>query len=83
MSHILLHNIPMDDIVKLFMSHKFLNDDDSEVMSFAPSEQSKKIFLIQTLQHLKLSLWLMICDVLDNTKSTKHVGSQLKNGKLL
>ena len=80
--HILLDNVPTDDIVKIFSSHKLLTDEDMEVISFAPSEYLKMQFLFQYLQNLKLTMWLMICDILHNTKSMKHIGSQLNDGKL-
>ena len=80
MYHILLDNIPMDDIGKMFSSRKIFTNDDLEVISFTPSEYLKRQFVLQTLQCLKLSVWIMICDVLDNTKFKSSVGSQLRYG---
>ena len=72
----------MDDICKMFNSRNIFTNDDLEVISFTPSEYLKRQFVLQTLQGLKLSMWIMICDVLDNTKFKSSVGSQLRDGKL-
>ena len=82
LNHILLESMPMDDIFKLLNSQKILTDDDVEVILFSPSEYLKKQLLLRHSLHLKLSAWAIICDVLDNTKSMRHVGSQLMDGKL-
>ena len=82
MYHILLDNIPMDDIGKMFSSHNIFTNDDLEVISFTPSEYLKRQFVLQILQCLKLSVWILICDVLENTKFMSSVGSQLRHGKL-
>ena len=63
------------------MTHKILTDDDVEVISFAPSEHLRNKILLECLWNLKLSVWPMICDILDNTKSMRPVGSQLMEGK--
>ena len=68
----------MDDIAQLFRTHKILIDDD--VVSFAPSEHLRNKCLLECLWNLKLSVWPMICDILLNTKSMRHVGSQLMEG---
>ena len=81
MYHILLENISVDDTVKLFVTHKILFDDDVAAISFAPSEYLKKKFLFRCLWYLKLSVWPLICDVLHNIKSMRHVSSQLAEGK--
>ena len=81
MYHILLENISADHTVKLFITHKILDDDDIAVISFAPSEYLKKEFLFRCLWYLKLSVWPLICDVLHNIKSMRHVSSQLAEGK--
>lgn len=70
----------MDDIIQLFRTHKILIDDDVEVVSFAPSEYLRNKCLIEYLWNLKLSMWPVICDILRNTKSMRHVGSQLMQG---
>ena len=82
MYHILLDNIPVDDIGKIFNSHNVLTNDDLEVMSYAPSEYLKKQFVLQTLHRLKLCVWIMICDVLENTKFKDSVGNLLRDGEL-
>ena len=81
MYHILWDNLPVDNIIKLFTGHKLFADDDLDVISFAPSEYLKRQFLFRYLQHLKLAIWSMVCDVLHNTKSLRHIGGQLMNGK--
>lgn len=79
-----MHSLPMDDVVMLlFNSLKLLTDDDLAAITFAPSEYLKNRFLIRYLQQLKLPVWLMICDVLHNSNSTRSIGSQLRIGKLL
>ena len=78
--HIVLSKISTDNIVQLFYSHKLFTDGDLEVISFAPSEYLKTRFLLQSLHHFKLSMWLMICDIMYNDKSLEHIGSQLKDG---
>ena len=72
----------MDHICKMFNSRNIFTSDDLEVISFTPSEYLKRQFVLQSLQCLKLSMWIMICDVLDNTKFKSSVGSQLRDGKL-
>ena len=78
---ILLDNMPADDIIKLFSRCKLLSDDDLQVISFPDSEFLKEQLMLRYLQHLKLSEWAVICDMLNNTKSTRSVGSQLTDGK--
>ena len=80
MCHILLSKISTDNIVQLLYSHKLFTDCDLEVMSFMPSEYLKSRFLLQNLQHFKLTMWLMICDIMYNDKSLEHIGSQLTDG---
>ena len=72
----------MDDIGKVFNSHNIFTNVDIEVMSFTPSEYLKNRFVLQTLWCLKLSVWIMICDVLEKTKFKRRVGNQLRDGKL-
>ena len=71
----------MDDIVKLFVAHKIFNEDDEEVILFAPSEHLKNQLLLECLWHFKLSVWSVICDILVNTTSMKCVGNQLLEGR--
>ena len=78
--YILLNKLSTDDVVQLFYSHKLFTDDDLEVISFTPSEYLKSQLLSKNLQHFKLTVWLMICDILHSTKS-KDVGSQIRDGK--
>ena len=72
---ILLDKVSIDNIVTLFHSHKFITDDDLEVISFIPSEYLKRQILLRSLRYYKLVLWLQICDIVD-----EHVGSQLREG---
>ena len=81
MYHILLDNIPVDDIGKIFNSHNVFTNDDLEVISYAPSEYLKKQFVQQTLHRLKLSVWTMICDILENTKFMGSVTNLLRDGE--
>ena len=70
----------MDDIIQLLRAHKILIDDDVEVVSFAPSEHLRNKYLLKCLWNLKQSVWPVIYDILLNTKSMRHVGSQLMEG---
>ena len=80
MCHILLDNVSMDDVIKVFGSHKIFNDDDLAVMLLAPSEYLKKQVLLECLHRLRLAMWLMICDILESIKSVRYIGIQLRNG---
>ena len=82
LSHFLLKRMHTDDIVERFHSHNLFTDDDIEVISFTPSEYLKNRLLLENLQYLKLNSWLMICDIMENDVFLKHIGSQLRNGKL-
>ena len=52
------------------------------MISFSPSEYLKKKVLLSLLLCLKVPTWLVICDVLHNAESMRHVGDKLKDGKL-
>ena len=80
MCSVVLDNMPMEDIVKLFTIHKIFKDDDVELISFAASEHVKKQLLSKYLGHLKWAVWSMFGNILVNTKSFKHVGNQLMKG---
>ena len=82
MSHILLNNLSLDDVIELFNSQKSLTDDDLEVILFSPSDYLKKQLLLGYALQLKLNVWSKICDVVHNAKTMKHISSQLMNGKL-
>ena len=76
---VLLSDMSMDDIVKLFNDQKLLTDDDAQVIISAPSEHLKCQCLLKSLQDLKLTEWILICDILHN-KSLEHVSGQLMEG---
>ena len=80
LTYILLDNIPVDNIFKLFISYKLLMEDDLEVISFCASEYLKGQLLLEYTSHFKLSVWPVICDILCDTKL---VGSQLIDGMLI
>ena len=80
LSHILLSKISTNDIVQIFHSQKLFTDDDLEAVSFIPSEYLKSQFLMGKLQYFKLTIWLMICDIMHNDKSLEHIGSELRDG---
>ena len=67
------------DIVKMLSVQKFISDDDEQMILSAPSKHLESQSLLETLQKLKLSVWIKMCDLL-NTKSLKHVSSQLMEG---
>ena len=77
MCSVLLDNLSMDDAVKLFIAHKIFSEADAAVISFAPSEHLKNLFLVGYLWNLKLSAWSVIFDELINTESMRRVGYQL------
>ena len=83
LSHILLNNLTLNDVIELFNSQKSLTDDDLEVILFSPSEYLKKQLLFGYALQLRLNVWLKICDVVHSIKSLKHISGQLMNGKLL
>ena len=76
---VLLSDMLMDDIVKLFNDQKFLTDDDAQVIISAPSEHLKCQCLLKSLQDLKLTEWILICDILRN-RSLENVSSHLMEG---
>ena len=67
------------DIVKMLSVQKFITDNHAQMILSAPSEHLKSQSLLESLQRLKLSVWIKMCDLLI-TKSLKHVGSQLMEG---
>ena len=76
---VLLSDMSMGDIVKLFNDQKFLTDDDAQVIISAPSEHLKCQCLLKSLQDLKLTEWILICDIL-RSKSLENVSSHLMEG---
>lgn len=68
----------MDDIVKTLSIHRFLSDNDAEVILFTPSEHLKYQSLLESLKKFRLNVWIMICNTLH--KSLEHVRSQLMEG---
>ena len=72
----------MDVTVELLGVQKFLTHDDVQVILSAPSEYLKYQSLLESLQKFKLSMWIMICDLLHN-KSLGYVSNQLMEGKSL
>ena len=71
----------MDEITKLLSFCKLLTDDDLQLIYFCASKFLKKQLILQYLQQLKISTWAVICDLLNNTRSTRRIGSQLMDGK--
>ena len=78
---VLLSDMSMDDIVKLFNDQKFLTDDDAQVIISAPSEHLKCQCLLKYLQDFKLTEWILICAIL-HKKSLEHVSGQLMEGNI-
>ena len=76
---VLLSDMSMNDIVKLFNDQKFLTDDDAQVITSAPSEHLKCQCLLKSLQDLKLTEWILMCDILHN-RSLENVSSHLMEG---
>ena len=77
---ILLDNTPVDDIITVFSSHDLLMGDDLTVVTNAPSDYLKKIFLLRLFQNISLSVWSIICDVVNKTEILKYVGDELVKG---
>ena len=71
----------IDDIVKFLDVQNFLINDDAQVIISAPSEYLKYQSLLECLQKFKLSVWIMICDLLHDKSSLEHVSSLLIEGK--
>ena len=72
----------MDEIISVLCSHKFLTIDDLKILQhFAQNEYLQMQFLFSHLQHLKVTIWLTICDALRSVEALKHVRNQLLNGK--
>ena len=79
---ILLDNAPVDDIITVFSSHDLLVGDDLTVVSNAPSDYLKKIFLWRMYQNVSLSVWSTICDVANKSEILKHLSDQLVYGNV-
>ena len=74
----------MDEIISVFCSHKLLTTDDLKILQhFAQNEYLQMQFLFSHLQHLRVTIWLTICDALESVEAMKHIRNQLLNGKLL
>ena len=67
------------DVFKILSVQKVITDNDAQMILSAPSEHLKSHSLLETFQKLKLSVWIKMCELL-NTKSWKHVSSQLIEG---
>ena len=80
--HILLENTPVDDIITVFSSHDLLMGDDLTVVTDAPSDHLKKIFLLKAFQDVSLSVWLTICDVVNKSKILKHISDEVVKGTI-
>ena len=81
--NILLENIPVDDIITVFSSHDLLMGDDLTVVTSAPSDYLKKMFLLKLLQHVSLSVWSTICVVVKESEILKHLSDQLVQGSYM
>ena len=79
--NILLDNTPVDDIITVFSSHDLLMGDDVTVVTNAPSDHLKKMFLLRLFQSISLSVWSVICDVVSRSETLKHLSDQL-NGNI-
>ena len=81
--NILLENAPVDDIITVFSSHDLLVGDDLTVITNAPSDFLKKVFLLGLFQNVALSVWSIICDVVNKTEILKHIGDELVKGNYM
>ena len=78
--NILLENAPVDDVISVFRSHDLLIGDDLTVVTNAPSDYLKKVFLLRLFQNISLSVWSIICDVVRRSEILKHLSDQLVYG---
>ena len=78
--NILLDNTPVDDIITVFSSHDLLMGDDLTVVTNAPSDHLKKMFLLRLFQNVSLSIWSIICDLVNKNDILKHIGDELVKG---
>ena len=67
----------MDDIITVFNSHDLLMGDDLTVVTNAPSDYLKKMFLLRIFQNVSLSVWSTICDVVNKVEILKHLSDRL------
>ena len=72
----------MDDIITEFSSHDLLIGDDLTVVTNAPSDFLKKVFLLRLFQNVALSVWSTICDVVRRSKILNHLSDQLAHGNI-
>ena len=72
----------MDDIITVFSSHDLLRCDDLTVVTNAPSDYLKKLFLLRLFQNVSLSVWSTICDVVNKSENLKHLSDQLVYGNI-
>jgi len=83
LSHILLDNIPLGDIISVTHSRKLLTTDDVNIIwYYYDNEYSRKQFLLSHLQYLKLHDWVAIGNSLQKMTTMKNTGDQLISGKL-
>ena len=67
----------MDDIITVFSSHDLLMGDDLTVVTNAPSDHLKKMFLLRMYQNVSLSVWSTICDLVNTSEILKHLSDRL------
>ena len=67
----------MDDIITVFNSHDLLMGDNLTVVTNAPSDYLKKMFLFRIFQNVSLSVWSTICDVVNKVEILKHLSDRL------
>ena len=81
--HILFDNKSLDDIVSVFHLHKIVTNDDKEMFQyFAPNKYLQRQFLLKHLYNLRLSIWLLLCDILQKVKSMELIGNQILHGNI-
>ena len=54
--------------------------DDLTVVTNAPSDHLRKVFLLRLFQNISLSVWSTICDVVNKNDTLKHIGDELVKG---
>lgn len=77
---ILLKNTPVDDIITVFSSHDLLKGDNVTIVTSAPSDYLKKMFLLRLFQGVSMSVWSTICAEVNKSEILSHLGDQLTKG---
>ena len=70
----------MDDVITAFRSHDLLMGDNLMVVTNAPSDYFKKMFLSRLFENVNLSVWSTICAIVNESEFLQHLSDQLIKG---